>query len=198
LNAVNYQSMPFNQGLLFCDAACSSQADVSCVLSNRVYTNLSGTCTQVTAASVPIFTACAGDQVRIRLLHAGGINTNQVFELHGHSWSDSPYQSQGVTACTTPLTQTNLASSSVIDTVNLCPGYPSTASLGSWQGSHMGHGPANHFDLVIDSAGGIDEVPGDYLFRSYPAMHFQLGPWGILRVQSCGGSGQTTAGGGGR
>ena len=45
-----------------------------------------------------------------------------------------------------------------------------------------GHGPSNHFDVLIQ-AGGRNKVTGDYLYRSYPAMHFDLGAWGLFRVE---------------
>jgi hypothetical protein len=57
-------------------------------------------------------------------------------------------------------------------------------SLTDWQGSRMGHGPTNHYDVLLPSAGGINAVPGDYLYRTYPAMHFRLGLWGLFRVLS--------------
>ncbi len=67
-----------------------------------------------------------------------------------------------------------------------------TASLNEWKASRMGQGPTNHFDAVIESAGGPNKVPGDYYYRAYPADHFNLGMWGIFRVlpedsEKCGG-----------
>jgi hypothetical protein len=55
--------------------------------------------------------------------------------------------------------------------------------LSQWMGSRDGFGPGNHFDILIDKAGGSFSVPGDYLYRSYPASgEFINGAWGIFRV----------------
>ncbi|MGH8522621.1 MAG: hypothetical protein ACREU9_14620, partial [Gammaproteobacteria bacterium] len=52
-----------------------------------------------------------------------------------------------------------------------------------WMGSRDGFGAGNHFDLVIARAGGVNERPGDYLYKSYPAQEGPLGIWGVFRVQ---------------
>ncbi len=195
LNAVNYRSevlfLPKGGGGGF--RQCSTAGDVSCVLSNTAQC-----CTQATTKGTcatwepcgdpqtPIFEACAGEQVRFRVLHPGGTNTNQVFELHGHNWQEQPYMSTGMgCAQPAPTTQTNLYASSQIGTENGCDPLQSD-TYSEYQGSRMGHGPTNHFDVLIESAGGTNQVPGDYLYRTYPADHFRLGLWGIFRVKSCG------------
>lgn len=38
----------------------------------------------------PIFTAIAGQQVRFRVLMAGGHARNNVFQVHGHIWEEEP------------------------------------------------------------------------------------------------------------
>ena len=195
LNAVNYKTEP-----LFVPAAgtpvrtCSTAGDFSCVLSSLAALCGSASCGD---PQTPILNACAGEQVRLRLLHPGGINTNQVFELYGHVWAETPYMSVGVEGCTPPTTHTNLYASSVISTDHRCRPQDLTGtgllaqfgaaedSLTDWQGSRMGHGPSNHFDILIPRAGGANAVPGDYLYRTYPAMHFKLGLWGLLRVEQC-------------
>ncbi|RMH15853.1 MAG: hypothetical protein D6696_19650 [Acidobacteria bacterium] len=148
---------------------------------------------------VTMFEACAGEEVRMRLAHPGGTNTNETFELYGHHFSEAPYmtlppESTGdPNYCIGPLMHTEPRASSIIGTKNLCgssywlvddPPLQSDgwlASLNEWKGSRMGQGPSNHFDLLTE-AGGPFAVPGDYLFRAYPADHFNLGMWGILRV----------------
>jgi hypothetical protein len=219
VNAVNYRSEPlFIPGTTWRQCSATDSSDLSCVLSTSAYcctaATSSGGCTFTscqtsTTAGIqtPIFSACPGEQVRFRVLQGGGVNTNNVFELTGHVWQEQPYVSTGAAACRTPTTQTNLYSSSTIGTVNGCnPIEQDTFS--EFQGSRMGHGPTNHFDVLIPSAGGVNKVPGDYLYRSYPAMHFRLGLWGVFRVTPniCGksaeegaaGAGGTTAGGAGR
>ncbi|HEV8579333.1 MAG TPA: hypothetical protein VGX68_09650 [Thermoanaerobaculia bacterium] len=227
LNAVNYRTEPLNnsaQGVQvrWCGdpSVCQSttitpSGDVACVLSTKAsgadtplccttfLVALDGTtscaaCAACGAVRTPTLQACAGEQVRFRLLHAGGANTNEVFELYGHVWAETPYTSTGP-GCIPPTTQTNLYSSSIIDDRHRCtpsrlgkngfnarfaPFADVPDSLTDWQGSRMGHGPGNHFDVLVNRAGGANAVPGSYLYRSYPAMQYRLGPWGIFQVLS--------------
>jgi hypothetical protein len=206
-NAVNYRSEPLvlagvssgNPGVNA--RSCDDPNDFSCVLSSAkarcctAFDSQSATCTTTVPCGgpqTPIFTACPGEQVRFRVLQPGGINTNNVFELYGHSWQEQPYMSSGK-GCQPATTQTNLYASSRIGTENGC-NLLEQDTYSEYQGSRMGHGPTNHFDVLIPSAGGAAKVPGDYLYRSYPASHYRLGLWGIFRVTpaACG-----TGGGGG-
>lgn len=105
----------------------------------------------------PVFTAKAGNQVRFRILHPGGHQRNNVFQVHGHIWQMEPY----------------IAGSTVIGS-NLYSEY---------KGSQIGHGPSNHFDAVFrNGAGGKFRIPGDYLYRDMVSFHFDGGLWGIFRV----------------
>jgi hypothetical protein len=48
----------------------------------------------------------------------------------------------------------------------------------------MGHGPTNHFDILLRyGAGGASSIPGDYLFRDQVGMGLDAGLWGLFRVQ---------------
>jgi hypothetical protein len=208
VNAVNYRFEPLNAQNI--TRRCgTSTTDFSCFLSNSAQccngvqggtSTTPQTCTFTTTScgdpQTPIFEACAGEQVRFRVLHPGGINTNEVFEIYGHVWQEQPYMSKGK-GCERATTQTNLYSSSEIGTGNKC-GILEQDTYSEYQGSRMGHGPSNHIDVLISSAGGTNKVPGDYLYRTYPADHFKLGLWGIFRVNACGGTPAGTAGGGGR
>jgi hypothetical protein len=105
----------------------------------------------------PIFTAPAGTPVRFRLLHAGGNGDNQqVFELSGHVWQAEPY----------------INNSTAIGDNKTSP----------FVGVTSGYGATSHYDVVIDSAGGADKVPGDYVYRTWTADQFQVGFWGLFRV----------------
>ncbi|HLL76133.1 MAG TPA: hypothetical protein VK421_12815, partial [Pyrinomonadaceae bacterium] len=106
----------------------------------------------------PIFTAMAGDEVRFRVLHSGGHARNNVFMLHGHVWQEMPYQTG--------------TASTVIGFNNNSP----------WHGSQYGHGPSNHFDVVIQRAGGAFSIAGDYLYRTFQSFQFDGGMWGLFRV----------------
>lgn len=40
-----------------------------------------------------------------------------------------------------------------------------------------------HFDVVLDGAGGAFRVPGDYLYRTFQSFQFDGGMWGLFRVE---------------
>jgi hypothetical protein len=111
----------------------------------------------------PVFQADAKAPVRFRVVEPGGHARNHVFQLHGHVWQQEPYTKE----------------STVIG--------ENKNGSGQWltqfEGARMGHGPTNHFDMLLQNgAGGINGVPGDYLFRDHPSFQFDGGLWGILRV----------------
>ncbi len=221
IDAINLRSETLQTDSRFAStAACNANLDQSALLAQSPTAATpqlfcKGACSAACAFTpeTPMFTACAGESVRFRVLHGGGTNTDQVFEIYGHNWSEAPYMSNpklNPAACEAPTTQTNLWSSLEQGTTNLCGPRAYvldwlaeekkadtlwSASLNTWQGSRMGHGPSNHVDVDIAQAGGPFHRTGDYLYRSYPSMHFQLGVWGIFRVvdpkknpQLCGGT----------
>ena len=109
----------------------------------------------------PIFPAAAGTPVRFRVLHPGGTQRNNVFEIHGHVWQQEPY-----------LSTPDVASAEIGDN-----------PLSLWEGSRMGHGPSNHFDAVLENgAGGKFGIAGDYLYRDHASFQFDGGIWGIFWV----------------
>ncbi|MFQ5719441.1 MAG: copper oxidase [Acidobacteriota bacterium] len=105
----------------------------------------------------PIFLANAGDAVRFRLLSPAGHARNIVFALHGHVWQQEPWIN---------------GSTQIGDN-----------ALSLWEGAQMGHGPANHFDAVLENgAGGLFKIGGDYLFRDQVSFGLDAGLWGLFRV----------------
>jgi hypothetical protein len=106
----------------------------------------------------PIFTAAPGTPVRFRVLHSGGHARNNVFMVHGHIWQEMPYQ-------------TGSKSTVIGDKID-----------SPWHGAQYGHGPSNHFDVVLKSAGGRFLVQGDYLYRTFQSFQFDGGIWGLFRV----------------
>ncbi len=236
LNAFNYKTEPL------ANRTCSATGDFSCVLSSTAalcctrFSSNGKTCLKTAPCGepqTPILSACAGEQVRLRLVHPGGINTDHTFELFGHAWAETPYMSTGLLGCTPPTTHTNLYASATLSDDRGCtlanltplaklakPGESNAVplplygakldTLSEWQGFRLGHGPSNHFEVLLESAGGRNKVPGDYLYRSFPSMHFLLGPWGIFRVEdattnpalcapkTAAGGGAVAAGGAGR
>jgi len=137
----------------------NSTTDFSCMLSNQLQdapVGSSGSATAVGDPKTPVFTAELGDKFRFRLTHPFGTGNSQVFVLNGHVWQRNPY--------------TNL--STVIGN-NL---------LSQWIGSRDNHGSTDHFDLVIDKAGGEGGQAGDYLFSVFQFKQVNTGTWGIFRV----------------
>jgi hypothetical protein len=104
----------------------------------------------------PIFTAPVGAGVRFRMAHPYGTGTSQVFAVHGHVWQRNPYQQN----------------SQAIGNNN----------LSQWLGSRDNHGATDHFEAVINKAGGVNGTAGDYLYTVFLPGQAKLGPWGIFRV----------------
>jgi hypothetical protein len=105
----------------------------------------------------PIFTAQAGQPVRLRLLMPAGHARNDVFQLHGHIWEDEPYMNNSTVIGSNPLSE--------------------------WRGSQYGIGAGSHFDILLkNGAGGKFHEPGDYLYRGQQSFQFDGGLWGIFRV----------------
>jgi hypothetical protein len=105
----------------------------------------------------PVFVANAGKAVRFRVVHPGGHTQSHVFDLHGHIWEELPYVADSQALGSNPESE--------------------------WKGARGGHGPSNHFDVLIkNGAGGRFSVAGDYLYRDYAAWLLDGGIWGLFRV----------------
>jgi len=197
--AVNYGSELLATGspqpVRLCQGCSTS--DFSCTYTKDAYESANSACTAFAfTPQTPTFSACVGESVRFRVFHPGGINTAQVFEIFGHNWSEAPYTT-AYDHCEAPTTQTNLWASQEQGTTNQCANRPFMldrlaealriqgaweASLNTWHGSAMGHGPGNHLDLLIARAGGPYHQAGTYMYRTFPSMHFDLGLWGWFQV----------------
>jgi hypothetical protein len=130
--------------------------DVSCMTSNTLADPTVTTSTQIGEPQTPIFKANPGDQVRFRMTHPLGTGNSEVFTIHGHNWQRNPYQNNSTTIAFNNLSQ--------------------------WMGSRDNHGSSDHFDLVIQKAGGTFNRPGDYLYTTYLPADASSGSWGIFRV----------------
>lgn len=104
----------------------------------------------------PIFTAAVGDKVRFRFAHPFGTGASQVMTVHGHVWQRNPYTKN----------------STVIGSNN----------LSQWIGSRDNHGSGDHFEIVIDKAGGESGRAGDYLYIGFAPLQAKQGAWGLFRV----------------
>ena len=127
--------------------------DFSCMTSNQL---AFGTTGSVGEPQTPILTALKGGAVRFRMTHPFGTGTSQVFSLHGHVWQRNPYIVNGTQLGNNILSQ--------------------------WIGSRDNHGSSDHFDALIDKAGGEGTQPGDYLYSVFVPTQARDGAWGIFRV----------------
>jgi len=132
-----------------------SATDFSCMTSNLL-DQPPLTTSPIGEPKTPIFTAKPGDQVRFRITHPMGTGDSLVFTVNGHNWQANPYQN---------------------NSLNIAPN-----NLSQWLGSRDNHGSSNHFDLVIQKAGGQFGKQGDYLYTAYLADQASLGVWGLFRV----------------
>jgi hypothetical protein len=111
------------------------------------------------SAQTPIFRATTGQAVRLRVLEPGGHARNHVFSLHGHIWEQEPYADSSRVIASNPFSE--------------------------WKGARDGHGPGDHFDILPKhGAGGVNHLPGDFLFRDQASFGFDGGIWGIMRVRA--------------
>ena len=114
----------------------------------------------------PLLTALPGIYTRIRIVHPRGHPRNHAFTLYGHNWSQYPW--------TGPVGDGRdpAGSRSQIYTNDWSPRV----------GILDGFGPGRSFNLLLEHAGGVGALPGDYLYRSQDNMAFYSGQWGIVRV----------------
>ena len=107
-----------------------------------------------------VFKAKAGSDIRFRLVHPNGHSRQHAFVLHGHNWDYQPWKHDSTEIATPDEKEIQ------------------TARVGAIGGI----GPGRHFNIVT-KAGGVNAVPGDYLFRVQENFQFHGGMWGILRVE---------------
>ena len=103
----------------------------------------------------PIFFAVAGEAVRFRVGHTFG-NDYTCFTVHNHTWQTQPFTKGSTVLGSNPRSP--------------------------WTGSTGQLPPTGRGDILIDSAGGRDKVPGDYLYRDFSVTGYQGGMWGVMRV----------------
>jgi hypothetical protein len=115
----------------------------------------------------PIFTANLGNAFRFRVVHPGGGHArNNVFTVHGHIWEEEPFTTGSTVIGANPLSE--------------------------WNGAQFGFGGAAHFNFLLkNGAGGKFRISGDYLYRTFQADQFDNGIWGLFRVISLFGVGES-------
>ena len=123
----------------------------------------------------PVFTATAGQEVRMRLGVPHATNRGTVFALHGHTWQRDPYLAEKTDAWGFPLPYSVGGSGVGSTRIGQNP-------LAFYQGGQESLYPSAHYDIVLPKAGGTNARPGDYLYRDVASANVSSGLWGILRV----------------
>lgn len=115
-----------------------------------------GTTTQSGQPYTSIFRAIAGEKVRFRAAHTNGYGgfPDNIFTVHGQVWQEEPYSSDSSAIAFNRRTE--------------------------WIGAKDGFGPQSHFDVVIERAGGVNGIAGDYVYEDY--TNTAAGIWGVFRV----------------
>ena len=128
--------------------------------------------------ATPIFTAKAGDEVRIHSTVPHGTSRGTTWIFHGHVWQRDPYRCTGES-------RNGLDGACNMGT----PGSPNVGSrdignnpMGFAMGAQESITPYSHFTFLFPRAGGGNKVTGDYLFRDVGSFGNASGLWGLLRV----------------
>ncbi len=131
----------------------------------------------------PVFTADAGQELRLHVLEPAGVGRGATFAFHGHVWQRSPYVCPGSSYLGLAG---NCKPTSYFPTIspNLEVGSRAIGNspISMYLGGQESILPAAHFDIVAP-AGGVNGVPGDYLFRDQAGFGITGGLWGIVRVK---------------
>ncbi|HET9594535.1 MAG TPA: hypothetical protein VFP65_03090 [Anaeromyxobacteraceae bacterium] len=137
--------------------------------------------------STAVFTAAAGQPFRLHTLVPAGHGRASVFNLHGHVWQRAPYMCPGSAYLglsgnckPTGFYPTLAGAGGPFEVGSRALGLNPLSMYFGGQDSLL---PAGHFDFVLPSAGGVNKVKGDYLFRDQASFGNTHGLWGILRVQ---------------
>jgi hypothetical protein len=119
----------------------------------------------------PVFYVKPGQPFRTHVLMPTGGSRGATFQLDGHLWSVNPYLSEKS------------------DTDGYPMGAPGVGSvrfglnpMSMYIGARESVLPAAHFSAMHPSAGGVNGIAGDYLYRDNASFGNAAGFWGLLRV----------------
>jgi len=128
---------------------------------------------------VPIMTAYAGQEMRIRTLMPTGVGRASTMELHGHGWARDPYLAERVEK--TPEGSFPKGDRPVDWGVpSKCIG---ENALAMHLGGQESVSPQAHYDLVFPRAGGKYGIEGDFLWRDHAGFGITNGLWSLIRVK---------------
>jgi hypothetical protein len=129
----------------------------------------------------------------MHVLMPTGAGRGSTFDLHGHVWQRDPYVCQSADLglqgkCDMGNGYAGSSGTGAVGAQRLA----GTGTSGQWRYENpMGIGiggieswfPAEHYEVVLPSAGGPWKITGDYLFRDHMGQGNAAGLWGIVRVQ---------------
>jgi hypothetical protein len=120
----------------------------------------------------PVLRVARGQPFRMHVMMPSGGSRNSSFALHGHLWPRDPYLAQNVDAAGFPRKAAGVGSVRIGNN-------PMSMYLGGQENVL----PSAHWSFVFPSAGGANQIAGDYLYRDVGAFGNLSGLWGILRVE---------------
>jgi hypothetical protein len=135
----------------------------------------------------PVFTAMSGAPVRIHLTMPNSNGRGSVFTISGHEWQRAPYVCPASAKDGLPG---RCQPSGFYPTLSGAGGafeVGSKAIGNNLQSQVIGAMesvlPGAHYDFVFPSAGGVNQIKGDYLFHDRSSAGNTQGLFGILRVE---------------
>ena len=135
----------------------------------------------------PVFTVTHLQQFRIHPVQPTGVGRAGSFTLHGHQWQRAPYVCPGSgflglagNCRPTGFFPTLVGTGGQFEVASRAIGENPTSF---YLGGQESISPADHFDFVMDHAGGVNGITGDYLYRDHAGLGNLEGLWGIVRVQ---------------
>ncbi len=133
--------------------------------------------------ATPVFTAPAGAETRLHLLHPTGSNRASGFTLHGHVWQRAPYVCPSSAKDGLPGKCLNTGFYPTAAGNEVGSRAIGVSPVSFYMGAQDLVAPGSHFELLLPSAGGSSARPGDYLFMDRAAHGTISGLWSLLRVK---------------
>ncbi len=122
--------------------------------------------------ATPVLRVARGAPFRIHVVMPSGGSRNTTFALHGHVWPREPYLAERVDPVGYPYADYGVGSVRI-----------GANPMAMYLGGQENVLPAAHWSFVFPSAGGVNAIPGDYLYRDVGSFGNLSGFWGILRVE---------------
>lgn len=133
--------------------------------------------------AVPVLTAIAGEEMRMRVLQPAGNARGSVFNLHGHVWQRAPYRCPGSNYHGLNDVCPETGFFPIADHFEVGSRAIGRNPMSMYLGGQDSLLPAGHFDIVLPQAGGRFGVAGDYLYRDQASFGNLGGLWGVVRVR---------------